>query len=31
VYKAGTEHATVDTGIAATWVKVVSTWLCSGE
>jgi len=30
VYNAGTDNATVDTGMAATWVKVVSSWLCSG-
>jgi hypothetical protein len=30
VYNAGTDNATVDTGIAATWVKVVSSWVASG-
>jgi len=30
VYNAGTDNATVDTGIAATWVKVVSSWIASG-
>jgi len=30
VYNPGTETATVDSGLAAVWVKVVSSWLCVG-
>jgi len=28
VYDAGTPQASVDTGLAAVWVKIVSSWIC---
>jgi len=30
VYQPGTDNPRVDTGLAAVWVKIVSSWLCVG-
>jgi len=30
VYDPGQENATVDSGLAAVWVKIVSSWICIG-